>query len=765
MANLGLTDRPVGSLAEESLGVKDYMEALSEFVVTCETPMTISIQADWGAGKTSMMNLVKAKLEDEHIETIWFNTWQFSQFNMGNDLPISLLGQFAKKFDVEEKSTIKKSLGFLKKGTKALATTVADKALSGAGGVVDAMFDDPDMDLSETIITLKNELSTAVAKKINNASSDRVVIFIDDLDRLVPEKAVELLETMKLFLDIQGCVFVLAIDYNVVVKGLEKKFGVSVDEAKGKSFFDKIIQLPFNLPVAQYDVSKYFKELLHGKFEYNEEDIDIFVKLANSSVGFNPRSMKRLFNSLQLLKMVAKSKNILEGDGIATAQEKQRILFAILCLQTAYESMYRLMLKHRSKIDQTFFDVFSELEKLKESEYYVEVKKELNIRDENDDKVMRFIEFLNAFYDAIQLASDDSENAGDSLSEKELENMMRFLSFSSITTSNTQGIDASSGTFQFKSLALPFMQNELMPALGNALEQMHSKFEINSNSNSGKIFFTFFQGSMHFDCVAWRNDKEINIGLDHRSGNKDTVQKWFAKYMTDIYPDMKYKKRVKYAYLLLESHKYTQSEAAEGQGKKMEIYIDMAQKCFNHVIPKLNQHYLETQPLIDKTQVFMKRLIIQLQKHFSAKEGWVVDPGNILNLGSHEALKLYHRDWNEDSFYISMEADMSLLRGLHFGIKKRKANIKFDEAGVADILNSIAAKFPGGKAYQWWIYMTHFNQYADTVLGEPYYEKTGQYAYPDTESENNALRYILTQLVAFKQYKEKLTALAQNVVS
>ncbi len=97
MANLGLTDRPVASLAEESLGVKDYMEALSEFVVTCETSMTISIQADWGAGKTSMMNLVKAKLEDEKIETIWFNTWQFSQFNMGDDLPISLLGQFDEK--------------------------------------------------------------------------------------------------------------------------------------------------------------------------------------------------------------------------------------------------------------------------------------------------------------------------------------------------------------------------------------------------------------------------------------------------------------------------------------------------------------------------------------------------------------------------------------------------------------------------------------------------------------------------------------------
>lgn len=62
MAHLGLTDKPVGSINQESLGVTDYVLALSEFIESCETPMTISIQADWGAGKTSMMNLVKEKL-------------------------------------------------------------------------------------------------------------------------------------------------------------------------------------------------------------------------------------------------------------------------------------------------------------------------------------------------------------------------------------------------------------------------------------------------------------------------------------------------------------------------------------------------------------------------------------------------------------------------------------------------------------------------------------------------------------------------------
>lgn len=218
---------------------------------------------------------------------------------------------------------------------------------------MDSVFSD-DLDESEQIVKLKNQLEKIVLDKLEKEKYERIVVFIDDLDRLVPQKAVELLEIMKLFLDIPQCVFILAVDYSVVLKGLEKKFGVGSDELKGKSFFDKIIQLPFNLPVAQYDIKKYFKELLSKDFVHDERDIEIFVRLANSSVGFNPRSMKRLFNSLQLLNMVATSKNILKTDLFAKAYEKQRILFAILCLQTAYEPLYRFMLKHQSEINQEF---------------------------------------------------------------------------------------------------------------------------------------------------------------------------------------------------------------------------------------------------------------------------------------------------------------------------------------------------------------------------------------------------------------------------
>ncbi|HEO98598.1 MAG TPA: NTPase, partial [Epsilonproteobacteria bacterium] len=220
MTSLGLTDKPVSSLKEESLGVNDYMVALSNFIETCETPMTIAIQADWGAGKTSMMNLVKERLSDsdKKIETIWFNTWQFSQFDMGDDLPISLLSQFVKRLGGEDSGeVIKKLAGLTKKAGGMLAKVAlggaAGELIDGGSKVVDSLFEN-NLDVSEQIVKLKSEIESIVSKKIAKDGNDRVVVFIDDLDRLVPEKAVELLEVMKLFLDIPQCVFVLAVDYN-----------------------------------------------------------------------------------------------------------------------------------------------------------------------------------------------------------------------------------------------------------------------------------------------------------------------------------------------------------------------------------------------------------------------------------------------------------------------------------------------------------------------------------------------------------------------
>jgi predicted KAP-like P-loop ATPase len=194
--------------------------------------------------------------------------------------------------------------------------------------------------MPQAINELKEQFQTAVNNKIKQSGKDRLVIFIDDLDRLHPGKAVELLEVLKLFLDCDNCVFVLAIDYAVVSQGVKQKYGELIGEEKGKSFFDKIIQVPFKMPVAQYNVKNYVISSLNALgISVADLEVESYVKLIQRSVGCNPRAMKRLFNAFLLLNKIAAN-----GTVIDAAQRK--MLFAILCLQLSFENIYNYIVQN-----------------------------------------------------------------------------------------------------------------------------------------------------------------------------------------------------------------------------------------------------------------------------------------------------------------------------------------------------------------------------------------------------------------------------------
>ena len=101
---IGSNDSSVERLDGDLFEISQYVAGLTKFVRSCVTPMTISIQGDWGSGKTSMMSMVKEQLGDSVIP-VWFNTWQYSQFNMSDDLAISFLGRLIKSLQVEQPAT------------------------------------------------------------------------------------------------------------------------------------------------------------------------------------------------------------------------------------------------------------------------------------------------------------------------------------------------------------------------------------------------------------------------------------------------------------------------------------------------------------------------------------------------------------------------------------------------------------------------------------------------------------------------------------
>ena len=98
--------------------------------------MTIAIQGDWGSGKTSMMNMIKQALADK-IVPVWFNTWQYSQFEMASYLSISLLSNFLEKIGAEEesqnflRSIAKGAIGFAKTAAVVLTEQTAGGTIAG----------------------------------------------------------------------------------------------------------------------------------------------------------------------------------------------------------------------------------------------------------------------------------------------------------------------------------------------------------------------------------------------------------------------------------------------------------------------------------------------------------------------------------------------------------------------------------------------------------------------------------------------------------
>lgn len=402
--NTGLTDE---AALVDSFNIKQYIDGLSEFIKNCETPITISIQGDWGTGKTSIMQMIRKQIDPNEENSVWFNTWQFSQFNMGDNLPILMMDKLVKAVAGVENSGVKESVKKLFKAAFSVGVSKVSGGNINADDIVSILEDG----LIEQIEELKDNFQKLVNKKVGD--DGRVVIFIDDLDRLAPSRAVELLEVLKIFLDCKKCVFILAIDYNVVARGVKDKYGEDFGDEKGKSFFDKIIQVPFKMPIAMYDISQYLKDCFEKiNLKATDEEIEKYKTLISVSTGNNPRSMKRLFNSYLLLNRIA-SEEVLKSDN------NKVILFAILCMQSKYEKIYNKIVERRDNITAEFLGQL----KLDDGDVYDDM--EISI-----DEINEFIPFAEALYRVI----DKDELNG--IDDEELKAFRNVLNFSTITSAN-----------------------------------------------------------------------------------------------------------------------------------------------------------------------------------------------------------------------------------------------------------------------------------------------------------------------------------------
>ena len=405
---------------KDILQIKNYAKALSEFIQECETPMTIGVQGDWGIGKTSMLNTVKAYLERENRSNssnscglVWVNTWHYSMFGQEEYLGLSvikgILEQLADQFDLKkEDGTAKKALDFAKNLIKNAQVSVAGVSVSAkdADNNNEPSFDDVSMIMKGFKTSLEELTHEIVVEGKANKNVDRLVFFIDDLDRVKPVKALELLEVLKNFFDLPNCVFLLAVDFEVIQMGMQQKLGIDLQKKSGKSFFDKIIQLPFLMPSSSYNLANYIKKLLKSaNIDVSDGDENFYEEVTSITVGRNPRSVKRVVNYARLIRKIR--------DMNATRNEKdsrlqRQILYSLICMQIAWPEIFTFFAKNPNETTIRQIEDWNEQEK-------IPFINKLYDRTPNKELLKSHI---SAFFDLLfELLDEDSDG---SLSNKEL---------------------------------------------------------------------------------------------------------------------------------------------------------------------------------------------------------------------------------------------------------------------------------------------------------------------------------------------------------
>lgn len=363
---IGIVDEPNPGDEDDKLGIERHANALTEFIKSTSTPMTIGIQGEWGSGKTSLLNSIHHALEENgNFKQIWINSWEHSLLTTPSEALLKIINEIIQEMLKSDK--------YLKSSDK--ITKIAQNVFKGAlrigatavgGSEAGAVTKELLGENSNTIKELRKHLDKLANEIKKSNKCNKIIIYVDDLDRIEPKDAVNILELLKNIFNIPNCVFVLAIDYQVVVKGLEHKFGKRSDENEWefRAFFDKIIQLPFMMPMSQYSIGKYVNDLLQQINFIDSEDLfeEEIEEVISYTIGGNPRSLKRLVNSLALINIFSNlDKEIEEDEEQENEKEtndrinhidqkiedtKDLSLFALVCLQISFPKIYDLLVQY-----------------------------------------------------------------------------------------------------------------------------------------------------------------------------------------------------------------------------------------------------------------------------------------------------------------------------------------------------------------------------------------------------------------------------------
>ena len=286
-----------------------------------EQPISVGVHGDWGAGKSSVLEMIEAGFEgEEQVLCLKFNGWRFQGFE---DAKIALIEGIVSGL-VEKRPALTKArkevkdiyrrIDWLKVAKK--AGGLAFTAFSGIPlpdqiqtivGTLEGVLGDPTKHATrENIQTaigflkpkekgdptnMPEEIKAflnAFDSLVKLAGVEQLVVLIDDLDRCLPDTAIETLEAVRLFVFTSRTAFVVAADEAMIEYAVRKHFPDLPDttgpQTYARNYLEKLIQVPFRIPALGDTETRIYVTLLLVGAELGEDNA-AFNKLIDTARG------------------------------------------------------------------------------------------------------------------------------------------------------------------------------------------------------------------------------------------------------------------------------------------------------------------------------------------------------------------------------------------------------------------------------------------------------------------------------------------------
>lgn len=271
-------------------------------------PITVGVYGDWGSGKSTLIRMIEAEVKGKaNVLSLQFNGWLFEGYEdaktalmgtvldaldsyINNNQDVSqrakdLLGSLVKRVKWLEVAKMAGryalpalvglphlSLANIGSDVVKLAQSAAAKAdaetLTDAAGLLQEPPED-DKTTRRDIREFRNDFE----QLLKEAKLTSLVVFIDDLDRCLPDTVIETLEAIKLFLFVPGTAFVIGADERLIQYAVRERFpelpGTEVEV--GRDYLEKLVQVPVRIPpLGRQDVECYMN-LLFAELQLQTE--------------------------------------------------------------------------------------------------------------------------------------------------------------------------------------------------------------------------------------------------------------------------------------------------------------------------------------------------------------------------------------------------------------------------------------------------------------------------------------------------------------